>query len=299
MNSTSEIPFARDKTHRILPHMLAVLVCFVSLLCAFSSDMYRYVQQQSAQQTQLFYIEIPAFYSMSESDKEQIRTSLNALIEAEATLSKAQWLARDEVAGLLEPWLGKGLPLDTLPLPQLVEVAIEISAESDVSTFDSDAFQGALNEIHAGTQLDQDQPWRTQFAEGGYVLIRIMLFIALALFLVTLSFVALLSRTHFQLHEGILELLRRVGARDAYIIRQFQRHNLRIAMKGALSGSFAGAAMYGVWHLFGVTSMLGIVASSPHWLLPLACFSLLPLLVVLACLLVTHMSVNGQLKESY
>lgn len=296
MIANSEIPFATDQAHKTLPHMLAVMICFVSLLCAFSGDIYHYIQQQTAEQSRYIYIEMPVMEELSEAK----RTAVTQHVFEDASLENVQWLEQEEVERLLTPWLGKGLPLDTLPLPKLGEVRV-----SQPDMFDAAALRSALHAIDSKIQLDAEQPWRGQFAQGGYVMVRVMLAAAFALFLVTLSLMTLMARTHFQLHGNVLELLRRVGAKDAYIVKQFQRHNARTALKGALFGSLTGAGLYVFWYVVGLNSMIGIGGDAigamavRNWLLSMASFCLLPAAMVGATLLVTKISVNRQLREAY
>lgn len=298
MIPSSEIPFSKDNAHKNLPHMLAVMVCFVSLLCAFSSDMYRYIQQQTAQQSQYLYIELPASIGSGEVKKRvEIKEEIERIVSDISRDISAQWVDEIDVEALLAPWLGEGMPLDTLPLPELMEVSSEkLFDETSV-----EQLRTALMELDSAIQLDVDHAWRGQFSAGGEVLIQVMLGAAVLLFVVTVSLMALLARVHFQLHSHVLELLRRVGARDDYIARQFQWHNAQVATRGALMGSSIGAVLYGAWHVLGVAELFGFASAgiAMDWMLPLASFCLLPIVMVGATLLVTQHSIYGQLRKEY
>ncbi|MDZ7713577.1 MAG: FtsX-like permease family protein [Rhodovibrio sp.] len=57
--------------------------------------------------------------------------------------------------------------------------------------------------------------------------------------------VVFVTRTGLSIHRNVIELLHLIGAHDAYVARQFQRHALRLGLTGGLIGlALAGATLW-------------------------------------------------------
>jgi cell division transport system permease protein len=70
-----------------------------------------------------------------------------------------------------------------------------------------------------------------------------MLLVGLAA-IITVVFV---TRTGLEIHRQVIELLHLMGAQDRYIAREFQRHALRLGLRGGLFGfALAAAALAGL-----------------------------------------------------
>ncbi len=143
--------------------------------------------------------------------------------------------SRRESERLLEPWLGPGLSLDDLPVPRMIAVRVAPGAVPDVA-----ALRETLMREVTGASLDDHRGWidrmrgmaRTAVAGG------LMVFgLVLAATILSVTFA---TRGAMASNRPIVEVLHFVGAKDAYIARQFQRHFLTLGLKGgALGGGVA------------------------------------------------------------
>jgi cell division transport system permease protein len=143
--------------------------------------------------------------------------------------------SRRESERLLEPWLGPGLSLDDLPVPRMIAVRVAPGAVPDIA-----ALRETLMREVTGASLDDHRGWidrmrgmaRTAVAGG------LMVFgLVLAATILSVTFA---TRGAMASNRPIVEVLHFVGAKDAYIARQFQRHFLTLGLKGgALGGGVA------------------------------------------------------------
>jgi cell division transport system permease protein len=141
---------------------------------------------------------------------------------------------RAESARLLEPWLGTGLSLDDLPIPRVIVVRLASDASTDFAPL-----RKALSERVPVASLDDHRGWidrmrtmaRTAIM-GAVALLGLML--AATIFSVTFA-----TRGAMATNRPIIEVLHFIGARDAFISGQFQRHFLWLGLKG---GAIGGAA---------------------------------------------------------
>ena len=149
--------------------------------------------------------------------------------------------SRNESARLVEPWLGSGLALEDLPIPRLIVIKLASGARPDFT-----ALRQVLAAQVATASLDDHRRWidrmRTMAgtAVGGGVAI-----LALVLAATVLS-VTFATRGTMAANRPIIEVLHYVGATDAFIADQFQRHFLALGFKGGAIGGGTAILLFAV-----------------------------------------------------
>ncbi|GMB83379.1 ABC transporter permease [Shinella zoogloeoides] len=144
-------------------------------------------------------------------------------------------------ARLLEPWLGEGLDIDELPVPRLVIITIDEQSPPDFA-----AMRKALSEAIPQASLDDHRTWvdrlvamaRTTAFIGTGVLV--LVFSAMVLTVVFATRGALSGNRH------IVEVLHFVGAEASFVASEFQKHFLKISLKGSFAGGFLAALFFAI-----------------------------------------------------
>lgn len=211
------------------------------------------------------------------------------VLETSAGVASARPLSEAEQQALLEPWFGPDLPLDTLPVPQLIEV-IETSAG-----FDPEGLRLRLAAEVPGAVLDDHTRWREPLVRAASRL-RMLGWVSLALIggamaaMITLAANAALSA-----NEQVIRVLRLVGARDAYIARAFVRRFTLRALTGAATGTVL--ACIAIFMLPAAQAeggfLTGLGFRGWHWLWPLA----VPLLAAAVAFVATRTAARRTLGE--
>lgn len=162
-----------------------------------------------------------------------------AIIRASDGVRAVNELSIEEAAALLEPWLGAGAIVQELPIPRLIEVTIDRHAPPDLA-----ALAARLDAEVEGATLDSHKRWQDQLVRTAGTL-RLIGFAILALIsLTTIAVVVFATRAAMYSNRKVVEVLHLVGARDAFIAAQVQRHFLRLGLKGGLIGALAGAISF-------------------------------------------------------
>lgn len=144
-------------------------------------------------------------------------------------------LSRAQQRALLSPWLGAEVPLDALPLPVLIDVAVG-------DGFDATGLRARLAGEVPGAVLDDHGRWRAPLVAAAG---RLRALGALSLLLIAASLAAIVTlaaQAALAANRQVIETLRLVGAQDLYIARAFVRRFTQRAATGALVGTLAGMA---------------------------------------------------------
>ncbi len=150
-------------------------------------------------------------------------------------IASARALDEAEERALLEPWFGPDLPLDTLPIPQLIEII-----ETDEG-FDAEGLRLRLQAEAPGAVLDDHTRWRQPLVAAAERIRMLGLVAVLLIAATTAAMVALAANAALSANGPVIKVLRLVGALDSYIARAFVRRFTLRAMSGAAVGTILGA----------------------------------------------------------
>ena len=161
--------------------------------------------------------------------------------------------SKEELARLLEPWLGSGAALQDLPVPRIIVVRLAPSATPDLAQL-----RKLLNERVAGASLDDHRAWMDRMRSMANTTVLGGIGVLLLMLAATILSVAFATRGAMAANRPIVEVLHFIGATDGFIASQFQRHFLVLGLEGGLIGGGAAivvfilAALAGKWGI-GVT----------------------------------------------
>ncbi|MBR0554246.1 ABC transporter permease [Ciceribacter sp. L1K23] len=151
----------------------------------------------------------------------------------------------DATARLLEPWLGTGLNLEDLPVPRLVIITIDESNPPDF-----EAMRALLRNEVPQAFLDDHRTWVNRLVAMARTTVLIGFGVLILVFTAMVLTVVFATRGAMSGNRHIVEVLHFVGAESRFVAREFQRHFLKISLKGAAAGGFAAACVFaaaGFW----------------------------------------------------
>jgi len=153
-----------------------------------------------------------------------------SIARATAGMGEVRTYTKAESERLLEPWLG-GLSLDELPVPRMIAVRVAPGAQVDAA-----ALRQALATQVAGASLDDHRGWIDRMRRMAAAAVAGGLGIVGLVLAATILSVAFATRGAMASNRPIVEVLHFVGAKEAYIASQFQRHFLTLGLKGGVIG---------------------------------------------------------------
>ncbi|MGH1355824.1 MAG: cell division protein FtsX [Thalassovita sp.] len=223
---------------------------------------------------------------------DQIETQTQAalrVLETTPGVETARALTLEEQSALLEPWFGPDLPLDDLPIPQLIQIT------EDSTGFDAAGLRLRLSAEVPGAVLDDHTRWRKPLIQAASRL-RVLGWMSILLIGAALAaMITLAANAALSANARVIAVLRQVGATDRYIAQAFVR---RFTLRG-LGGAAAGTVL-GTLALFLLPSateevgfLTGLGFEGVHWLVPL----LIPLLAGIVAFLATRAAAQKTLRE--
>lgn len=222
----------------------------------------------------------------------QIEAQTNAALEVLRTtpgVAKARALSNEEQRKLLEPWFGPDLPIETLPVPQLIEVI------EDNNGYDAEGLRLRLSAEAPGAVLDDHTRWRKPLVRAADRLRSLGLLSILLIAVATGAMITLAANAALAANAQVIHVLRLIGAKDSYIARAFVRRFTLRALGGATIGTVAG--MIAVAFLPSATEaggfLTGLGFQGWHWLLPFV----IPPLAALVAFWATRTAALRSLRE--
>jgi len=183
-------------------------------------------------------------------DTEKAVSDVVAYIQKQRGIANVRALSLEESANLLQPWLGSGDALKSLPVPRLIAVEVDRSQPPDLAEVGK-----SLERDFQGVSLDDHRRWQQQIravtrslALGG---IAILVLVGAA----TTAIIVSATRSAMASNREIVEVLHFVGATDKFISREFEKHFLRLGIKAGIVG--ATCAMIVFMSMPAITELLG------------------------------------------
>lgn len=198
----------------------------------------------------------------------QVEAQTQAVLDVLKTtpgVASSRLISDEEQRDLLAPWFGPDLPVETLPLPRLVELA------ETGEGFDAGALRLRLAGEAPGAVLDDHARWRRPLVQAADRMRLLGVLSAGLIGAAMAAMIALSAQAALSANARVIEVLRLIGAEDTFIARAFVRRFTRRAIEGAALGTLAGIGAVALMpDTDGAGGFLtGLGFNGVEWLLPL------------------------------
>ena len=187
------------------------------------------------------------------------------VLEQTPGVASARALSAEEKTALLAPWFGAELPIDQLPVPQLIEVV------ETADGYDAQGLRLRLSAEVPGAVLDDHTRWRRPLVEAAESLRRLGVISILLIGGAMAAMITLAANAALAANGQVIEVLRLVGAQDRYIARAFVRRFTLRALAGSAVGMCLGVLGVALLPSAGDASgfLTGLGFQGLGWLAPL------------------------------
>ncbi len=165
-------------------------------------------------------------------------------------LTDVRIISKKESERLLEPWLGTGLSLNDLPIPRLVLAKFSKQTKPNLA-----ALKKNLEEKIPQASLDDHAHWIGRLvAMARTVVVGAIIILVLVLTAMVLA-VSFVTNGTMSSNSEVINVLHFVGAKNAFIAKEFQSHFLGLGLRGGLmGGAFAAIAFLSSSQIFPLLS---------------------------------------------
>jgi cell division transport system permease protein len=226
---------------RLLPWVIAVMVFLAGLamLAALGLQVTASTWHQGLARS----LTVQVINPDRDAREAEVAAALAAL-RAAPGVAAAEQETGEEVAALLEPWLGKGNVGPDLPIPALIDVTLAEAPPVDMA-----ALRAALSKAAPSARLDAHERWLADLL----VLMRIVQWAGAVIVglvgLATVAIIVFATRAGLATHRETVEIVHMMGAKDGAIAGAFQWRFLWVGVKGAILGLLFLAAGLGAVYM--------------------------------------------------
>lgn len=164
------------------------------------------------------------------------------LLARQPGVTRVRIVPEDELARLVEPWLGEAAQSEALAMPALIDVTLAGPADAVVLT----RLRGELARVAPAARLDPQADWLGPVFDTIRTLRWLGIILILLLTAASAAAVWLAVRNAFDSNRETIEIVHHLGGNDAQITGIFQRSVLIDAALGAVLGAALGAVALGL-----------------------------------------------------
>lgn len=273
----------------LLPWVIGVMLYMTTLATASGLALGKGLDRWSAGLSTNLTVQIV----VAEEDERARQTDdVLRLLRATPGISSAEVIAESDVLALLSPWLGD-VPFDAgLPLPTLIDVALDAPEAVHI-----DGLKSRLTAAASGAQLDDHQAWMTQVLKLASAIQLVLVGIILMVILSTVAIVIFGCRAGLATHRESIEIMHLMGAEDSMISRAFDERYMGHGLKGGIVGVLlAAGTLYLIVELAEEMGQGLITATLPEGG-SMAWLALLPILSALITMLTARITVRSALAK--
>ncbi len=289
----ADVPLAKDVSDRFLPWLVAFMVYFVALAAISATTMHKLVERWDKGLSGQLTVEVPPpDPGVSETERRGRIDRVVQILSRTIGVEKVALYGDEEIAELLEPWLGSGLAEQDLPLPGMIAVTVDTEAPPELAVLAEQ-----LDKAVPGTLLNDHKRWLGKLLDLARSIQIFAGAIVLLVGSIAVMAVVFVTRTGLSVHREVIEILHLIGARDPYIARQFQRHALGLGLRGGAIGSALALAT-----ILATGQVLGPVESALPPVLSLSVaewglLALLPFATAVVAMVTARLTVLGTLTR--
>ncbi|MEO5375469.1 MAG: cell division protein [Alphaproteobacteria bacterium] len=241
----SDLPLGHDTTSHFLPGMVGAMVFLAAIALAGAMVLQMVMDRWQRDVSGTLTVQVMPVTGEPARAATETGRRVDAAVEvllATPGVGAARPLDQQQIAELLEPWLGSREVLVDLPVPRLIDVTIRPGFSVDLVALGS-----RLTAVAPGTSLDDHQVWLSKLVRLGHGLELLALAVVGLVAAAMAATVVYATRTGLAVHRPVIEVLHLIGAQDDYIARQFAHRSLVLGLRGGLVGlALAGPVLGGI-----------------------------------------------------
>ena len=294
MSQKNDFLFTKDSTRFYFPWICWLMVFIGTCVCGGALLIHNSLRQWQRGVSESLTIQINTYDDEGRDRGQLVHQDIEkalSILRTTPGIIGASVLTDAQMNELMAPWVGADVAITSLPVPKLIDVAVDADHPPFLEQLKEDLSAHVPN-----ATMDSHRIWLTELIQLSNHILKVIFFV-LALLTLTIVFtVTYTTRACLKIHEAVIKLVHMMGAKDFYITNRFAWHNAKYALLGGIAGTcFALPFLYAVPLFFKNTAatvlntQLGV-----HQLLVLIC---IPFAVALLAFITTFKTVLSYLRR--
>lgn len=292
-----EIPLKGDGSNLFLEVMIAVAVFMFAISLAGALSINSMVSNWSNSILSALTVQImPVNNVNTQKAIEETLIHQNKAIELLKTIDGIEEvtpLSDEQLQKLLKPWLGDEIDIKNLPIPRLIDVRIKKNANIDYIDLSE-----KLSEVSPRATLDSHKLWLAKLINFAGGLQNLAIMTLVLVLLITSGAVIYTTKSSLGVHKQIINILHIMGAKDAYIAKQFAKRFGFLAVRGGIVG-----VLIAIPTIFAIANMAsniegGIISDASLSTLSWIAIISLPIFATLISMTTAYLTVKKTLTET-
>lgn len=296
MKKRADIPFSADSSKFFIPWLSMFMVFIATLILSVAIIVYSSVQSWTDNISGSLTVQIPTYTDKGESREEKLANDIEmalTLLRSSDGITGASLLTDEQVAELMEPWIGQSDSIIDLPLPKIIDVSVDAKNFPNIAQLKADLFEQVPEAILDSHRAALDE--LVLFFEN---MVNLIAFILILILVTTAISVIYVTKSSLSVHEKVIELIHMMGASDFYITIQFAMRSFKLTLLGSLIGFILALPIMALFNYF-LSQMTGsFVLKSQldalQWLILLS----VPFLTSILSFLTAYRTVTKALKQT-
>ena len=285
-----DIPLMHGRNSRSASLIIGLMVFLLCLFCAAAFFINDSLNKWNNGFNHKLTIEIPAMENITE--RNQVISQVASVMSSMQQVDRVEVISDQDIARLLEPWLGQEIISNTNDLPGLVDVVLKPNTDVEIT-----AINDFLQQIRPGIQVEKHSQWQQVSARLVEIFRSVAIGIMLVVGFAVLLTVAMMTRSGLVVNRDYIDTLRLIGAKSNYIAKQFQNQAFWVSLRGGLTGmALALPIIYSLQWGIDYFNLNNFVQVNLHHNIVI-CMIFVPTLLALVSMLIARLSVFRTLHK--
>ena len=277
LNHVSELPLKKDQANLFLEIVTAIMVFLFSVTLAgyYLINSMAESWQNGISGSMTVQI-MPAEETLTEQEKTLRLNKVITFFENQPAVERVLLMSQKQKEQLMSPWLGDEIDINTLPIPELLDVYLKKG-----TNLDYDKMEDTLKEIAPYASIDNHNVWLHRLLRLAGALQTLALSVLCMVLAAGILSIFYAACTSLGIHSQIIEILHIMGAQDDYIARQYARRGFWLGLASGAAGTVITMLAFGWLYSSamylddGMFAHMDISAQGWVWLLSLPLWSAL------------------------
>ena len=248
MRKKNDFLFTKDSTRFYFQWMCWLMVFIGTFICGGGMLIYNSLSGWQSGVSESLTVQINTYDEEGHERGELVMMDIEkalSILRTTPGVIGASVLSDAQMSDLMAPWVGADVAITSLPIPKLIDVAVDPNNPPFLEQLKVDLSAHVPN-----ATMDSHRIWLAELIKLSNHILKLVIFI-LGLLALTIAFtVAYTTRSALKIHENVIRLVHMMGAKDLFITNRYAWYNFKYALIGGILGAICAVPLLWIIIIF-------------------------------------------------